>query len=316
RAAANQHQPDAVQVRILLGGSCRQELLADHALDVLGPPPLARDSARDALREVRLAAGPYVDPLEYRAPDAQVVAEAGRERQALLEREIGGLDREPADERREGRSGAGRGGRCGAEPGAVEPRVVRIADAPRVARVDRRVELLRERQREGALDLVDEDRDRHRRVRQHDVREELREPLLAGERALLLPPALQIELEAQLAQDAIRDRVAPARGGTGLAVGRDLAEVHDGGKLTVTPQRADRARHQARLSGRARGEHVTEALLADAPQQLRVGRALDVARPIRLDRPADDEIISGLGYLRHSGAIVGAPPRRRQCATL
>src|SRR5690606_12262720 len=103
RAAANQHQPDAVQVRILLGGSCRQELLADHALDVLGPPPLARDSARDALREVRLAAGPYVDPLEYRAPDAQVVAEAGRERQALLEREIGGLDREPVDERREGR---------------------------------------------------------------------------------------------------------------------------------------------------------------------------------------------------------------------
>src|SRR5690606_17738460 len=62
--------------------------------------------------------------------------------------------------------------------------------------------------------------------------------------------------------------------------------------------------------------HVTEALLADAPQQLRVGRALDVARPIRLDRPTDDEIISGLGYLRHSGAIVGAPPRRRQCATI
>src|SRR5690606_40038281 len=69
---------------------------------------------------------------------------------------------------------------------------------------------------------------------------------------------------------------------------------------------------QARLAGRARREHVAEPLLADAAQQLGVRKAFDVACPIRLARPADDEIISGLGCLRHSGADCRGPPPRRQ----
>src|SRR5690606_18074738 len=257
----------------------------------------------------RLAASPRVDALERRAGGFRVPAEAGRKRQALLEREIVGLDREPIEERRHARIRAQLSRRGDAEHDEIEPRELWDAGAPRVARTDRREQILRERQRERALDLVDEHGNRHRRMPEDDVDEELAETLRAGKRALLLPPPLQVELEAQLAQHAVRDRVIPACGRAGLAVLGNLAQIDDGSELALSTKRPDRAPHQARLAGRMGGEDVTEAPFADAAQKLRVGLPLDVACPIRLDRPADDEILSVLDYFRHSGAIVGAKSR-------
>src|SRR5690606_41995635 len=95
-------------------------------------------------------------------------------------------------------------------------------------------------------------------VRQHDVREKFREPELARTRALLLPPALQIDLEPELAQHAIRDAVVPARRIAALAAHADLTQVDDGRELTGTTQVANRSRNEARLAGRAGGEHRSE----------------------------------------------------------
>src|SRR5690606_4985882 len=81
----------------------------------------------------------------------------------------------------------------------------------------------------------------------------------------------------------------------------DLIQIHYRGELPLAPQISDRARHHARLARRTGAQHVAESLLVDAPHQLAVGSALDVAGTVRLDGPAYDEKISGLDYLSHNG---------------
>src|SRR5690606_35379668 len=238
--------PNAVQVRIFFRRPRREKELPHDPVDVVEPAALARDGARDALREIRLPAGPSVNAPHELAAVVGAGIETGRELHALLEREILRLDREPVDERRDARILAQHVRRSDAEHNEIETRVLGLAVAARVTRVYRREELPRERQRQRALDLVDEYRDRHRRVRQHDISEELREPELARERALLLPPALEIDLEAQLAQHAIRDAVVPARRVAALAAHADLAQIDDGRKLSGTTQIANRSRNEAR----------------------------------------------------------------------
>src|SRR5690606_12880643 len=103
------------------------------------------------------------------------------------------------------------------------------------------------------------------------------------------PPRLQIDFEPQLAHDSIRDAVVPPPRVHRVGPRTDLREIDDGRELPFAAKRTDRARHQARLAGRTRPEHVAKALRRDALEQLAIGLALDIARPVRLHGSTDDE---------------------------
>src|SRR5690606_29997822 len=99
----------------------------------------------------------------------------------------------------------------------------------------------------------------------------------------------------------VGDAVIPSARVAGLAAGTDLVQVDDGCELALPAQGADGAAHHAGLARGARTQHVAEPLLADASDQLRVGRPLHVAGTVRLHRTPDDKERSCLHYLRHNG---------------
>jgi hypothetical protein len=58
-----------------------------------------------------------------------------------------------------------------------------------------------------------------------------------------------------------------------------------------------------------RAEHVAEAALLQRGDELSIGRALDVRRPIRVHRTADHEEFRRLQDLGHGAEIVAAARR-------
>jgi hypothetical protein len=60
---------------------------------------------------------------------------------------------------------------------------------------------------------------------------------------------------------------------------------------------------KARLTDRDGTEHEAQALGAQGSVELSIGRALDVAKALGLDRTADDEKFRGLDHTRHAARL-------------
>ena len=181
-----------------------------------------------------------------------------------------------------------------AEHDKIQPLVFRLCRTRVIAGAHRNEEFTGERQLQASLDVVEENRDGYRRMRKHDFPEEVCEPLLADQHAFLLPPGLQIDLEPELADDAIRDAVVPATGFGALAACANLAQVDDGRQLVLGPQLQNRAGHQARFAAAPRTQRVAESARAKALRELLISRTRYIALSIGLHRAADDEEICAL----------------------
>jgi len=190
-----------------------------------------------------------------------------------------------------------------------QTRVVGLARAALVARLDRAEQLAAERQLDRALDLVEHDRDRGRRVREHDVPEEIGEATLARDGGALSPPARQVDVQAQLVHDAVRDRICPALDIGIIAARPEIREADDGDELPVGAQGARGARQQARLARAVRPEHVAKTTRSQRCVELFVGSTHDIRGAIRRNRTADHEKLCRLHDLGHGAEIVAAARR-------
>ena len=122
--------------------------------------------------------------------------------------------------------------------------------------------------------------------------------MLADERALGLPPGLQVHLQPKFAQNPIGDAVGPApRFGTFVAYPA-LGQVHDGGQLALRAQGTDRVSHQTGFATGPGRQDIAELPVAKALQERLVRGSRDVARPIRLNDTAHDEKLTRLCDLR------------------
>ena len=299
RGLVASREPLAHREERLLAERARREQLAVHdALHVLELAALVRDAARDFLGQVRVTTGPDIDAIHQRLRLRALAAEAKRERVALLGREVRRGDHDRARTPRI--AGLEILARRNAREREREPRIVRLPRAPLVAPLDRAEQLAAERQRKRPLDVVEHDRDRRRRVREHDLPEEIDEAGLARERGSLAPPVRDVDAQVQLVDDPIRDRVRPTLDVRVLPARRELREVDLGDELGGLAQRAGGAPEQARFAGQTRVEHEDVVARAQRGLERAVRGAFDVAQPVRLHRAADHEKLRRLDDLRHS----------------
>jgi hypothetical protein len=184
------------------------------------------------------------------------------------------------------------------EPHAAE---IGLSIAECVALADCSEQIGAERQRQRCVDVVEQDDDRRRRVRQHEVPAEPDEATLVDGIASR-PPRADVDTELELRGDALGDE--PQAGvGSRAALLRDAAEIDRRNERAAGSEGARGAVQQTGFTDASSAEHAARPLCAQGVEELPIRRALDVTRPFRLYWAADHEKFRGLDHTRHPARL-------------
>jgi hypothetical protein len=143
----------------------------------------------------------------------------------LLSAEICGLDDLRFGKRRSGTFRQERALRRATREHETQPGEIGFAAAALVTPADSVEKFRREGQLERGVDLVEEHYDGRRRVREHDLPEELDEPVFAYGVASI-PPRADIDAEIELGVHTLRDSAEPCVFAIDLIEIGNVAEIH------------------------------------------------------------------------------------------
>ena len=290
--APGQKRANVAEQSLVSACTGTKELVLQYAIELAGHAAAARQSPRDLLSEEGLTRRPGKNFPQRHAPVPGIFPETRCQSIRLVQAEVVQFNAAAINEWGDGGIRAKLPRRRHTQNNKVQPLQIGFRRAPAVTGADAAEQLLRKRKPDGSFDFVQENRDRFRGIGEHDFPEEFRKPLLARERALGLPPGLQVHLQPKFTQYPVGDTVGPTarfRPAGAFASHADLGQVHDGDQLALGAQVPDRTCHQAGLAAGLGSQDIAELPIANAAQQRLVGGSLHVAWPVRLNRTAYSE---------------------------